>query len=107
MPAIIDFLGYDPLPQPNTLAEQLVRKRTGRGMSQEESARELGVDPSTLASGNAGRGSLGAGSWAVWSDSSGAAKRDGRGKNVGVGDGKFHAGSRLPIKAVNFVRNTP
>jgi len=49
MPAIIDFLGYDPLPPANTLAEQLVRQRTRQGLSQEESARELGIDPSTLA----------------------------------------------------------
>jgi len=28
MPAIMNFLGYDPLPQANTLAEQLVRHRT-------------------------------------------------------------------------------
>jgi transcriptional regulator with XRE-family HTH domain len=49
MPAIIDFLGYDPLPPANTLAEQLVRKRTSLGLSQEESAKRLGVDPSTLA----------------------------------------------------------
>lgn len=41
MPAIIGFLGYDPLPPTNTLAEQLVRQRRRRGMSQEESAREL------------------------------------------------------------------
>ena len=49
MPAIIDFLGYDPLPPANTLAEQLVRKRTSLGLSQDESAKRLGVDPSTLA----------------------------------------------------------
>ena len=49
MPAIIDFLGYDPLPTANTLAEQLVRKRTSLGLSQKESAERLGVDPGTLA----------------------------------------------------------
>jgi DNA-binding transcriptional regulator YiaG len=49
MPAIINFLGYDPLPQANTLAEQLVRQRTRLGLSQKESAERLGVDPSTLA----------------------------------------------------------
>jgi len=49
MPAIIDFLGYDPLPQAHTLAEQLVRQRSSLGLSQKESAGRLGVDPSTLA----------------------------------------------------------
>jgi transcriptional regulator with XRE-family HTH domain len=49
MPAIIDFLGYDPLPVANTLAERLVRQRTGLELSQKESAERLGVDPSTLA----------------------------------------------------------
>jgi DNA-binding XRE family transcriptional regulator len=32
MPAIIRFLGYDPLPPANTLAQQLVRKRTSLGL---------------------------------------------------------------------------
>jgi len=35
--------GYKPL------AEQLARQRTSQGLSQKESARELGVDPGTLA----------------------------------------------------------
>jgi transcriptional regulator with XRE-family HTH domain len=49
MPAIIRFLGYNPLPVPNTLAEQLVRQRTSLGLSQKESAQRIGVDPGTLA----------------------------------------------------------
>jgi transcriptional regulator with XRE-family HTH domain len=49
MPAIIRFLGYNPLPETNTLAEQLVRQRTSLGLSQKESAGRIGVDPSTLA----------------------------------------------------------
>ena len=49
MPAIIRFLGYNPLPEAKTLAEQLVRHRTTLGMSQENAAQELGVDPGTLA----------------------------------------------------------
>ena len=49
MPDIIKFLGYDPLPQANTVAEKLVRQRTSLGLSQKESAERLGVDPSTLA----------------------------------------------------------
>jgi transcriptional regulator with XRE-family HTH domain len=49
MPAIIGFLGYNPLPAVKTLAEQLVRHRTTLGLSQTEAAERLGVDPSTLA----------------------------------------------------------
>jgi transcriptional regulator with XRE-family HTH domain len=49
MPAIIDFLGYDPLPPAKTVAEKLVRQRTSLGLSQKESAERLGVDSSTLA----------------------------------------------------------
>lgn len=48
-PAIIRFLGYDPLPKANTLAEQLVRRRTSLGLSQKESAQRIGVDQGTLA----------------------------------------------------------
>jgi transcriptional regulator with XRE-family HTH domain len=49
MPAIIRFLGYNPLPEAATLAEQLVRRRTALGKSQKESALKLGVDAGTLA----------------------------------------------------------
>jgi site-specific DNA recombinase len=49
MPAIIEFLGYNPLPPANTLAERLVRGRMSVGLSQEEAAHRMGVDPSTLA----------------------------------------------------------
>jgi len=48
-PAIIGFLGYNPLPKPQTPAEQLVQTRKIRGLSQKEMAKRLGVDPSTLA----------------------------------------------------------
>jgi transcriptional regulator with XRE-family HTH domain len=58
MPAIIDFLGYDPLPEANSLGEQLARHRTVRGLSQKEAASELGVDPGTLARWERGGGSL-------------------------------------------------
>ena len=49
MPAVIRFLGYNPLPAASTLAEQLVRHRTTLGLSQKEAARQLGVDQGTLA----------------------------------------------------------
>ena len=49
MPAIIEFLGYNPLPPAKTWAERLVRHRKSLGLTREESARRIGVDPSTLA----------------------------------------------------------
>ena len=49
MPAIIRFLGYDPLPAAKTLGEQLIRRRTSLGFSQKQAARMLAVDPTTLA----------------------------------------------------------
>ena len=51
MPAVIRFLGYNPLPEANTMPEQLVRRRTTlRGSSQKRcGASEIGVDPGTLA----------------------------------------------------------
>jgi site-specific DNA recombinase len=48
MPAIIDFLGYNPVPQPTDAAEKLVWQRTSQGLSQREAARQAGIDPSTL-----------------------------------------------------------
>jgi site-specific DNA recombinase len=49
IPAIIKFLGYNPLPPATNWADRLVRHRTSIGMTQGESARRIGVDPSTLA----------------------------------------------------------
>ncbi len=49
MPAIIDFLGYDPLPEAEGWGERLVRYRTSLGMTQKEASRRLGVDQGTLA----------------------------------------------------------
>jgi transcriptional regulator with XRE-family HTH domain len=49
LPAVIQFLGYNPLPPAKTMAEQLVRHRTTLGLSQQDSAERLGVDPGTLA----------------------------------------------------------
>jgi ribosome-binding protein aMBF1 (putative translation factor) len=49
IPAIIGFLGYNPLPIANTMAEQLVRHRTSLGFSQKDSARRIGVDAGTPA----------------------------------------------------------
>jgi transcriptional regulator with XRE-family HTH domain len=49
IPAIIQLLGYNPLPATKTLGERLVRHRVLLGLSQAESAKRLGVDPGTLA----------------------------------------------------------
>lgn len=49
MPAIIEFLGYNPLPEAKTCGERLVRHRTALGLSQKEAARALDVAPGTLA----------------------------------------------------------
>jgi site-specific DNA recombinase len=49
MPAIIRFLGYDPVPPASGWSERLVRCRTMLGLSQRESAKRMRVDQSTLA----------------------------------------------------------
>jgi DNA-binding XRE family transcriptional regulator len=49
MPAVIRFLGYNPLPPGNGCGDRLVQCRTALGLSQRESAARLGVDQSTLA----------------------------------------------------------
>ena len=47
MPAILAFLGHDPVPEPKTLAERLLAKRRAMGWSIKSAARQLGVDPGT------------------------------------------------------------
>ena len=49
LPAIISFLGYNPLPESDNLQARLVWARSSRGLSRVSCARMLGVDPSTLA----------------------------------------------------------
>jgi len=48
MPAVIQFLGYDPIPPGGTLGARLRAARMARGWSQAELAGEIGVDPSTV-----------------------------------------------------------
>ncbi len=55
MPAIIQFLGYDPLPAATTLPERLASARKALGLSQRKMAAKLGVDPATLMGWEAGR----------------------------------------------------
>jgi transcriptional regulator with XRE-family HTH domain len=47
VPALLQFLGYDPLPEPKTLPERLIAKRRSKGWSIREAARKFGVDPGT------------------------------------------------------------
>lgn len=48
VPAICQFLGYDPEPPaPKTLPERLAAKRRELGWTQKDAARKLGVDPCT------------------------------------------------------------
>jgi transcriptional regulator with XRE-family HTH domain len=47
IPAVLDFLGYDPFPAPKSIPEWLLAKRRARGWSIREAAKWLGVDPTT------------------------------------------------------------
>ena len=47
-PAVLCFLGYDPMPEPQSLGEQVRIKRIRLGLSQKELARELDVDESSV-----------------------------------------------------------
>ena len=49
MPKVVEFLGFNPLQQCDTLAQRIVSHRTALGITQKEFARQLGIDPSTLA----------------------------------------------------------
>jgi DNA-binding transcriptional regulator YiaG len=55
MPAIIQFLGYNPLPAASSLPERLATARRALGLSQRKMAAKLGVDPATLMGWEAGR----------------------------------------------------
>jgi len=49
MPAVIRFLGYNPLPDVTIFPDKLVRHRNLLGMTQSAAAAHIGVDPCTLA----------------------------------------------------------
>jgi transcriptional regulator with XRE-family HTH domain len=55
MPAIIQFLGYDPFPPANSFTARLIATRKALGLSQVKMAGKLGVDPATLQSWEAGQ----------------------------------------------------
>lgn len=47
IPRILQFLGYNPFPEPKTLSERMLAKRREMGWTIREAAEHLGVDPST------------------------------------------------------------
>jgi DNA-binding transcriptional regulator YiaG len=52
IPRVVEFLGYDPLADSDgdaSLGERIVWSRRARGIRQKDLARQLGVDPGTLA----------------------------------------------------------
>jgi transcriptional regulator with XRE-family HTH domain len=55
MPAIFQFLGFDPFPELRSLPERLLAKRRERGWSIEEAAKFANVDPGTWAGWEHGR----------------------------------------------------
>jgi transcriptional regulator with XRE-family HTH domain len=48
IPKILDFLGYDPRPRSESLADRIRAAREAQGLSQKILAERLGVDPSTV-----------------------------------------------------------
>ena len=52
---IIEFLGYDPIPQPKSFPEKLKTYRLRMGLSQKKLAIKLGIDPSTILKWEKGR----------------------------------------------------
>ena len=55
LPGVFGFLGYDPRPVPDDIGQRLRRHRQAQGVSQAELARQLKVDPGTLAMWEKGR----------------------------------------------------
>ena len=49
MAGVVEFLGFNPFQNGDTLAHRLVNHRKALGMTQKEFAGQLGIDPSTLA----------------------------------------------------------
>ena len=57
LPKVIRFLGYDPsYTTPKTIGQKLLAYRKVHGITQKEMAKKLGVDPTTLARWEKGKG---------------------------------------------------
>ena len=54
VPAILQFLGHDPVPPATSIPERLVTARRALDLSQRKMAQKLGVDPATLLDWEAG-----------------------------------------------------
>jgi transcriptional regulator with XRE-family HTH domain len=52
---IIEFLGYDPIPQPKSFPEKLRTCRLMMGLSQRKFSIKFGIDPATIAKWETGR----------------------------------------------------
>jgi|WetSurMetagenome_2_1015567.scaffolds.fasta_scaffold687262_1 transcriptional regulator with XRE-family HTH domain len=52
---IIEFLGYDPIPEPESFPEKLKTYRLKIGFSQRKLAAKLGIDPGTIGNWERGR----------------------------------------------------
>ena len=52
---IIEFLGYDPFPEPESFPEKLKTYRLRMGLSQRKLAAKLGIDPATIGGWEKGR----------------------------------------------------
>ena len=55
LPAIIEFLGYDPLPEPKSLCQRIAYARRRLGFTQEDLANALSLNPATIWSWETGR----------------------------------------------------
>lgn len=49
MAGVVRFLGFNPIPEGDSLAQRLVNHRKARGITQSQFASQIGVDPGTLA----------------------------------------------------------
>jgi len=56
IPRVVQFLGYDPFPTPETHADKLRKIRRRLGLNQRAMAERLGVDPTTLGRWERGEG---------------------------------------------------
>jgi transcriptional regulator with XRE-family HTH domain len=65
MPRIINFLGYNPLPRPEGLRERALWYRKVLGLSQRAMAKNLEIDPTTLARWERGKNSPSKKLWVV------------------------------------------